>query len=368
MLIDMADMEAKGAPRSEDFIPAVKKRKHEDSAESACATEVREIQRERALVSPHVNRELKKARIDASTDQHLALKSAKVEEIDHNDPMKQLQDLLSPTDHRLHYKPVKKLGKGAYGEVYRAINKATSEEVAIKKMSMRTNPKLLLAEVLHLNQSVHDNIPRFMDIFMVNTNIWLVMESIKGLDVAKLVEYTKVVTTSEIACVCHGVVSALKYLHSKHIIHRDIKGQNILISQYGGVYVADFGLSIVERPVMEKGAGTVPFIAPEVLSTTTYGCNVDIWSLGMTIFHMSTRKIPYFGYSKQRMRESIMNKIYPNLDEYKMPSAMSDFLNLCLEWDSSCRASSEVLMDHEFLSSKNDELVATLGKIPPTLF
>ena len=119
---------------------------------------------------------------------------------------------------------------------------------------------------------------------------------------------------------------------------------------------------------MQKGAGTMPFIAPEVLSSTTYSCNVDIWSLGMTIIHMLTRKIPYFGYNKQRMRDSIMNKVYPNLDEYKMPSEMSDFLNLCLEWDGSCRVPSAVLMDHEFLSSKNNKLVTTLGKIPPTLF
>ena len=163
-----------------------------------------------------------------------------------------------------------------------------------------------------------------------------------------------VLSSSEIACVCHGVVSALKYLHSKRIVDRDIKGQNMLISQHGGVYVADLGLSIVEGPDMGMGAGTTAFMAPEVISTTTYGCNVDIRSHGMTIIQMLTREIPYYGCNIQMMRQRILNKVYPIIEEY-MHFEMADFLHHCLEWDGSRRVSSSVLMDHEFLSSKTSE-------------
>ena len=362
--------------RSDASIPAAKRRKfgcnlHEDTTENHAVA--KNTKMECALVNPNVNRKSKRARrrlvrknakgkdhlkqlrIDdlfSPKDHRVAEKDANEEELASDDPMKQLQSLLSTKDRCSHYELLNKLGSGGFGEVWRAKNKS-DDQVAIKKMSMRTNPKLLIAEILHLKQNIHDNIPKYMDSFMVDTDIWLVMQYIQGLDVARLVQCS-VLSSSEIACVCHGVVSALTYLHSKRIVHRDIKGQNILISQHGGVYVADLGLSIVEGPDMGMGAGTTAFMAPEVISTTTYSCNVDIWSLGMTIIQMLTRKIPYYGCNKQMMRKRIMNKVYPTIEEY-MPFKMADFLNHCLEWDGSRRVSSSILMYHEFLSSKTSE-------------
>ena len=285
---------------------------------------------------------------DMERDVHVP-KTLEAEEIQRNGTVTLLCNQISPFSNQHKYDLLDKLGKGGFGEVWRARDR-DDRECAIKKMPVPYNPQMILAEITHLKQNSHVNIPKYLDSFMVNfKEIWLVMEYISGVDVAEIIYHTKL-SHSAIAAICHGVLSALRYLHMKRIIHRDVKGENILVNNQGHVFLADLGISTSEESNLEE-AGTRGFMAPEVITTTSYKCGADIWSLGMTIIQMITRHYPYFGCDKRSIRELIINFSLPPIPQ-AMPKDMTSFLNLCLQYDPSSRPPALVLLDHEYIYGK----------------
>lgn len=145
----------------------------------------------------------------------------------------------------------------------------------------------------------------------------------------------------------------------RYIIHRDIKGENIFGNNKGSVYVGDFGHSVQKgSQLLDKEIGTLQFMAPEVITTTTYRCTADIWSLGMTVIQMVNGKPPYYGVSYEMVLKCILDNMRPEIENH-MPETMQDFLEQCLEWDASDRMSSAALLDHEFLAIRaSDEVLA----------
>ena len=133
----------------------------------------------------------------------------------------------------------------------------------------------VLAEVSNLKGSIHVNIPTFYECFQVGKGVWLVMEYIKGLSLAQLVHAIEL-SPGDMAAVCHGVLSALSYLHSKKTIYRHVKGQNILVHENGNVYLADLGCSIAEKGDLRPRVGTLSFMALEIF-TSVYCCKTDVW-------------------------------------------------------------------------------------------
>ena len=225
------------------------------------------------------------------------------------------------------------------------------DDFAIKRIKIHSNPKYILAEVSHLKQSDHVNIPTYIDSFMVNQKeIWLVMEYIHGIDVYNL-SYYITLDPAEIATICSGVLSALAHLHDKQIIHRDVKGENIMVSNNGHIYLTDLGLSVLEGPDANTAAGTNRFKAPEMLITKAYKCNADVWSLGMTIVQMITGHHPYHGYSTNDVLQFMIDNQKPIICQ-SMPHDMNDFLNLCLEWVAVKRSSASQLLKHDYLHRK----------------
>ena len=271
-------------------------------------------------------------------------------EFQRNFIFKQLYDQVSPSSRQDNYYLLDKLGEGGFGEVWRGKDR-NNKECAIKKMQVPCyNPELILTEITNLKQNNHENIPKYVDSFMVSSKeIWMVMEYIAGADVANIIHYSKL-NHSSIAAVCHGVLSALRYLHMKRIIHRDVKGDNILVSNQGHVFLVDLGLSVHEESDL-KEAGTPGFMAPEVMTTNSYKCSADIWSLGMTFIQMITRRYPYFDCDTRSMREHIIKNSLPPTPK-ALPEHMTSFHNLCLQYDPSCRASALALLEHEYLEGK----------------
>ena len=261
--------------------------------------------------------------------------------------IEQMLELQAPTEHQNHYSIEDLLGEGGYGEVWRAKNKITKKDVAIKKISENTLLKAVLAEVSNLKGSVHVNIPKFYECFQVDERPWLVMEYIKGLNLSQLV-HAVTLSPADIAAVCHGVLSALSYLHSKKIIHRDVTGHNILVHENGNVYLADLGLSIAEGDV-DGIVGAAAFMAPEIF-TPVYSCKVDVWSMGMTIVQMLTRRTPHFGNTIHLT--SIMEQVQFSID-WDIRVDLENFLGLCLEYDPKDRPSASALLEHKFVQAKS---------------
>ena len=264
---------------------------------------------------------------------------------------KQWYDHISPNGHtKQHkYEMVQMIGRGSFGEVWEAKDEH-HHDCAIKKMKMKIHwdAKVILSEISHLKECNHPNIPKYIDSFKVGQKeIWLIMEHIQGVDLSDLA-FNTTLSPVQIATICQDVLSALAYLHNKNIIHRDVKGENIIVNTNGHAYLADLGLSILEGPDANTVSGTTRFMAPEVFAKKTYRCNVDVWSLGMTVVQMVTGFPPYYHVPKQEVRKLITNNQKPNIHE-TMPPDMSDFLTVSLEWDPEYRPSASELLKHDFL-------------------
>nr|GFD49471.1 serine/threonine-protein kinase pakA-like [Tanacetum cinerariifolium] len=122
-----------------------------------------------------------------------------------------------------------KIGQGASGGVYMAYENGSNKCVAIKQMNLEQQPKkdLIINEILVMKDSKHKNIVNFMDSFLTRGDLWVVMEYMEGGSLTDVVTFN-IMSEGQIAAVCREVLHGLQHLHSKGVIHRDIKSDNIL--------------------------------------------------------------------------------------------------------------------------------------------
>ena len=178
------------------------------------------------------------------------------------------------------------------------------------------------------------------------------MEYIEGENISNLLVGSRLHPLA-IAGICSQLVKALEYLHHNTIIHCDVKPDNVIVRRDGHVYLCDLGLSQVEGQNLGDQRGTPYYIAPEGWASTTFTWKADVWSLGMTLVEMWTAKIPYLGMDVDQVKLCVMHNIARPVIEEIMPNDMMTFLNKCLKWDASQRATSSELMHHEFLKPIN---------------
>lgn len=139
------------------------------------------------------------------------------------------------------YKKVDKIGSGASGSVYTAIEISTEAEVAIKQMNLKDQPKkeLIINEILVMRENKHANIVNYLDSYLVSEELWVVMEYLAGGSLTDVVTECQM-EDGIIAAVCREVLQALEFLHNRHVIHRDIKSDNILLGMDGSVKLSEF--------------------------------------------------------------------------------------------------------------------------------
>lgn len=150
----------------------------------------------------------------------------------------------------------------------------------------------------------------------------------------------------------------MKYLHNKHIIHRDIKSDNILLSNSGDIKIGDFGYAAQltrERKKRNSKVGTVCWMAPEIIrATEMYTEKVDIWSLGIMMLEFAQGEPPYLNLPQTQVCYMILTMNPPEIDSRKWSQSMRDFVKICLTKDPKERPSAEDLLEHPFMKSDGD--------------
>jgi p21-activated kinase 1 len=161
------------------------------------------------------------------------------------DVVAQLRQICSPGDPRDIYRNFNKIGQGASGGVYTGLEGGSNRLVAIKQMNLEQQPKkdLIINEILVMKESSHPNIVNFIDSYLCGGELWVVMEFMEGGSLTDVVTFN-IMTEGQIASVCRETLRGLQHLHSKGVIHRDIKSDNILLSNEGNIKLSKIFIPI----------------------------------------------------------------------------------------------------------------------------
>jgi len=260
-----------------------------------------------------------------------------------------LRAICSPGDPTTRYGNLQKIGQGASGGVYTAYETGTKRCVAIKQMNLEQQPKkdLIINEIIVMKESKHQNIVNFMDSYLHEGDLWVVMEYMQGGSLTDVVTFN-IMSEAQIAAVCREVLYGLQHLHSKNVIHRDIKSDNILLSERGDIKLTDFGFCAQINDSHNKRTtmvGTPYWMAPEVVTRKEYGRKVDIWSLGIMAIEMIEGEPPYLTESPLRALYLIAKFGTPKIkDEHALSAVFRDFLHFALKVEPEKRASAHDLL------------------------
>uniref|UniRef100_A0A672KUC1 non-specific serine/threonine protein kinase n=1 Tax=Sinocyclocheilus grahami TaxID=75366 RepID=A0A672KUC1_SINGR len=281
--------------------------------------------------------------------------------------------MLSPQDPAGIFELVELVGNGTYGQVYKGRHVKTGQLAAIKVMDVTGDEEEeIKAEINMLKKySHHRNIATYYGAFIkknppgMDDQLWLVMEFCGAGSVTDLIKNTKGNSLKEewTAYICREILRGLTHLHQHKVIHRDIKGQNVLLTENAEVKLVDFGVSAqLDRTVGRRNTfiGTPYWMAPEVIACdenpdATYDFKSDLWSLGITAIEMAEGAPPLCDMHPMRALFLIPRNPAPRLKSKKWSKKFQSFIESCLLKNHNQRPSTEQLMKHPFIKDLPNE-------------
>ena len=256
------------------------------------------------------------------------------------------------------------LGEGSFGKVMLAANMDSGDLMAVKQIPVAGLPfqtanerlRKVQKEVEILSQLNHKNIVRYLGTQRTQEYLYIFLEYIAGGSIASLLQKYGKLNENLIKVYTKQVLEGLEYLHSHNIIHRDIKGANVLVGKNGVCKVADFGAA--KRILENKGQlrslkGTINWMAPEVMKQEGHGRFADIWSLGCLVVEMATGKPPWH-YKTNPV--SVFMHVCNTEELPRLPDLSSeakDFIFSCFRREPTERPNVCKLLKHRFIKSEN---------------
>ncbi|XP_056624995.1 misshapen-like kinase 1 isoform X2 [Triplophysa dalaica] len=282
-------------------------------------------------------------------------------------------DLASLRDPAGIFELIEVVGNGTYGQVYKGRHVKTGQLAAIKVMDVteEEEDEIKLEINMLKTHSHHRNIATYYGAFVKKSpagqddQLWLVMEYCGAGSVTDLLKKTKGNCLKEdwIAYICREVLRGLLHLHSNHVIHRDIKGQNVLLTENAEIKLVDFGVSAqLDRTIGRRNTfiGTPYWMAPEVIACdenpdATYDYRSDVWSLGITALEMAEGAPPLCDMHPMRALFLIPRNPPPKLKSKKWSKKFLTFVDSCLVKNYQHRSSTETLLRHSFIKDLPNE-------------
>lgn len=260
------------------------------------------------------------------------------------------------------------IGKGAYGRVYKGLDLENGDFVAIKQVSLENiaqeDLNIIMQEIDLLKNLNHKNIVKYLGSLKTKTHLHIILEYVENGSLANIIKPNKFGPFPESLVVVYiaQVLEGLVYLHEQGVIHRDIKGANILTTKEGLVKLADFGVAtkLTEADVNTHSVvGTPYWMAPEVIEMSGVCAASDIWSVGCTVIELLTCVPPYYDLQPMPALFRIVQDEHPPIPDGLSPD-ITDFLQQCFKKDARQRPDAKTLLLHPWIQNSRRVLQSSL--------
>nr|KAF6460177.1 doublecortin like kinase 1 [Molossus molossus] len=276
------------------------------------------------------------------------------------------------------YKVGRTIGDGNFAVVKECVERSTAREYAlkiIKKSKCRGKEHMVQSEVSILRRVKHPNIVLLIEEMDVPTELYLVMELVKGGDLFDAITSTNKYTERDASGMLYNLASAIKYLHSLNIVHRDIKPENLLVYEHQdgskSLKLGDFGLATIVDGPLYTVCGTPTYVAPEIIAETGYGLKVDIWAAGVITYILLCGFPPFRGSGDDQ--EVLFDQILMGQVDFPSPywdnvsDSAKELITMMLLVDVDQRFSAVQVLEHPWVNDdglpENDHQLSVAGKI-----
>ncbi|KAI1887449.1 hypothetical protein AGOR_G00190410 [Albula goreensis] len=276
------------------------------------------------------------------------------------------------------YRVGKVIGDGNFAVVKECVERSTGKEFALKiidKAKCRGKEHLIENEVAVLRRVKHPNIIMLIEEVDTPSELYLVMELVKGGDLFDAITSSTKYTERDASAMVFNLASALKYLHCMNIVHRDIKPENLLVCESldgcKSLKLGDFGLATVVEGPLHTVCGTPTYVAPEIIAESGYGLKVDIWAAGVITYILLCGFPPF--RSENNQQEDLFDQILVGRLEFPSPywdnitDSAKELIGQMLQVNVEARYTAEEVLSHPWVTDdavmENNMKMEVTGKL-----
>ena len=265
-----------------------------------------------------------------------------------------------PTDLSF-YKYGRMIGRGAFGKVNIGLNILTGRIVAIKSFNKKNltneiSKNKILYETNLMRGLCHPSVTKILETFETDQYYLIIMEYISGGNLQSFIKKRRKLGEKTSKILFRQIIQALKYIHSKNIVHRDIKLENILLDLNNIIKICDFGVGKLIKPgvMLRDQCGTPVYMAPEIIKGEGYeGPPVDVWSAGVALYIMLTGNIPFNKDKNHDLKYSILNCEFKKIKD--VSDQVNDLISKILEKNPNKRITVDQILEHPWLNNTNND-------------